>query len=408
MATPTVTRPLATPPANTSNLPGGLSMETVSRFAKWIVVGCLIAGFAALVVAVIVYWQQEQRSDSLRRKWDAVYTATKDKKRSRDSIAALETAAQDPEIYGSPVHAYVLMELGNRYFDAAVDVKHDIVERNQALDKATKLFELLATQEPFKSNPIYGPAASQDAALAYEQARNYDNAIKILSDQLAQDGMDAHYLYNPMLAQLGRVYWLRSLDEASDAEKAKETKDEANAAAKLKECDSDRENARKKLTDALRAIAKGNQTERWRENAEYIKSLVDKPGKALPDGKAPPEKVKPADPKPEETVKFESKGSTLIPTVTPEKKDAAEPKKEEKKDVPKDDKKDELKKNGKESGSIEMPPGELDGGAVPASPSGHLTFAQIQKALKEGRPAFCQCPRCVGANAIPSGARIAQ
>lgn len=36
------------------------------------------------------------------------------------------------------------------------------------------------------------------------------------------------------------------------------------------------------------------------------------------------------------------------------------------------------------------------------APSGHLTFAQIQKALKEGKMPFCQCPRCAAGNGLNS------
>lgn len=31
-----------------------------------------------------------------------------------------------------------------------------------------------------------------------------------------------------------------------------------------------------------------------------------------------------------------------------------------------------------------------------AEPAPHLSFSQIQKALKEGRTSFCNCPRCRG------------
>jgi tetratricopeptide (TPR) repeat protein len=407
-------------------------METVSRFAKWAVLGCLIAGAAALLAVVIVYYQQEQRSDSLRHKWDLVFAALKDKKRASEQVAALEKIAEDPEIKGSWVHAFILMELGRSYLEDAGNVKLYKDERNAALDKATKLFELLATNEPFKSNQTYGPAAAQNAALAYEQARKYDQAIKLLNDQLASDGMEAHYLYNPMLAQLGRNYWLRSLNEAPGS----------------KEYESDRESARKKLTDALRSITKAERPEKWRETAEYVKSLVDKPGKALPDGKAPPEKPRaaekvenkaapapvpaPGDAKAATPVPADAKAAPApVPApgdakaATPVPADAkaapapanADKKDEPKKDEPKKDekakddkdKKSELKKDGaKDSGEAEIPNLDGDPSAVPASASGHLTFAQIQKALKEGRPAFCGCPRCAGGTAVPAAARIAQ
>jgi hypothetical protein len=221
-----------------------------------------------------------------------------------------------------------------------------------------------------------------------------------------------------------------------------------NEAPGSKEYESDRESARKKLTDALRSITKAERPEKWRETAEYVKSLVDKPGKALPDGKAPPEKPRaaekvenkaapapvpaPGDAKAATPVPADAKAAPApVPApgdakaATPVPADAkaapapanADKKDEPKKDEPKKDekakddkdKKSELKKDGaKDSGEAEIPNLDGDPSAVPASASGHLTFAQIQKALKEGRPAFCGCPRCAGGTAVPAAARIAQ
>src|SRR4029077_11749221 len=54
--------------------------------------------------------------------------------------------------------------------------------------------------------------------------------------------------------------------------------------------DKDRTAAREKLADVLRQAGDQEQG-KWREQAEFIKSLLDKPGKALPEGKIPPPKT---------------------------------------------------------------------------------------------------------------------
>ncbi len=384
MAAPTVTRPLATPP-ETSN-PSGLNVEEISRWAKWIVLACVIAGAVGLVVIGVVYVGQQRRTEELRQNWDEVYTATKDKTKTNDRIQALETIA--PKVAGTPAHAYILMELGNIYFEQAVNPKKAREERTEALDKATKLYELVATNEPFKSNETFGPAATRAAAACYAQTANYDAAIKLLKDALAQPDIEKHYLYNPMVAQLGREYWLRSLAKAE----------------KKEDPEPDRKEARTQLGEALRNVGeKKEDSQGWRGEAEFIKAIIDKPGKALPDGKVPPEKAPPAPTPPpgDRKTDAEKKDDAKAPA---DAKKTEDKKPDEKKT---DEKKPDIKKDeAKKDGSIQLPNPENDP-SVPANTSGHLSFSQIQKMLKEGRPAFCNCPRCQAGSAPPAGVRMA-
>jgi tetratricopeptide (TPR) repeat protein len=376
-------------------------MEDVARWAKWVVLACVIVGVVGLITVAVLYTSQQRRTEELRQKWDEVYTATKEKTKLNDRIQALEAIA--PKIAGTPAHAYVLTELGNIYFEEATNAKKSREERAEALDKSTKLFELVATNEPFKSNPAFGPVAARSAALAYEQAGNYDAAIKLLNDALAQNDIEQHYLYNPMVAQLGREYWLRSLN------KIKENKDP----------ESDRKDAREQLSKALRSTATRDD-QGWRGEAEFIKALIDKPGKALPDGKVPPEKAPPAPaPKAEGEKKdgaqaTDTKDDAKVPADAAKTDNKTPPapaevkKTDEKKPDEKKDDKNIKKDDAKKDGSIQLPNLDSDPASVPASASGHLSFSQVQKMLKEGRPAFCNCPRCQAGNAPPAGVRMAE
>ena len=72
------------------------------------------------------------------------------------------------------------------------------------------------------------------------------------------------------------------------------------------------------------------------------------------------------------------------------------------------DKKEEPKKEEKKTSSAESSSGSsLAEENDPLVPSQHLSYAQMQQLLKQGKPAFCQCPRCVnGAKAI--GAKLSE
>lgn len=315
MAAPVVTRPPAATFHKEEAAHGLLSAATAAQWAKWVVVVLLGAGLIALLVVAIVTWQQQSRTEKARRLWDQVYEATKDKgERPEERIAALEAVAD--KVKGSITHAYVLMELAGLHFDQAVDAARSPADRAAALTKATALYKLVAASEPYASNPYFGPLAVEGEALSLEQAQDYDAAISLLEEKLPK--MESHFIYNKLSAQLARLYWLR-FQKKGDAD----TKD--------------RDLARAKYAEILRT----DETGAWREQAEYIRSLVDKNGKALPDG-TPIPPVKP--PPPPEAKKDQAKKDE--PKKEEPKKDEAK-KDEAKKEEPKKDeaKRDEPRKD---------------------------------------------------------------
>jgi hypothetical protein len=311
MAAPTVTRPARQDPSE-SESQSFLSKEKAAQWAKWAVLGTVGAGVIALIVVGIVSWTENARIERLRQNWDTLFTALKDKTTPETRFPALEGVMD--KIKGSEAHAYALMELGDLYFEQAVKPSNYPEERAAALKKATSLYLLIAAQEPYRGNPALGPLALQNAALAQEQAQDYDAAIKLIQDEMVRTDLSGHFLYNKLVAQLGRLYYLRSLKKAEAGQDAQ----------------PDRELARKTLNDALVAAGAGRADQIRRDDGEfvsqleYLKSLVDKPGKALPDGKAPPEKPAPAPEK------------AAAPADKPADKAKDEPKKDQpKKDEPK-------------------------------------------------------------------------
>lgn len=362
MAAPVVTRP---PTAVEETAPqGGLNMEAVSQWARWVVVACVVLGAVGLIAVAVVSFNDKQKTERARQNWDELFKSLKDKNKPEQVLSALEGLSE--KVVGTPTHAYVLMELGDMHFKEATNPSKSVEDRAASRKKAEAIFETVATKEPYASNPAFGPLAIDGLASSLEQAQDYDKAITLLDEHLPK--WESHFMRNKLAAQLGRLYYLRSLNKSgADAEK-------------------DRSAARDKLGDVLRQAADQERGE-WRKQAEYIKALVDKPGKALKDGVVPPAKIPVAPPvggagpaeKPDEK-KDEPAAKKDAPADTVKKED----KKDESKKV--EPKKDEKKAEPKKTGSVEPR-------ILPAAGE-HISFAQIQQALKEGRTAFCQCPRC--------------
>jgi hypothetical protein len=357
MAAPVVTRPPATVDEDSKS--GELSQD-VAKWAGLVVIGCIVLGVVGLIAVAVVTYTDRQHVQKVRDNWDTVYSALKDKTKPDDRVAALESIAE--KVKGSSAHAYVLMELGGLYLDRSQSPQRSQEEQKSALEKAVSLYSTVATSEPYASNQSFAPVAASNAALAMEQAQNYDGAIKLLEENNKK--WEAHFYHNRMAAQLGRLYYLRS-------EARKDPKDK----------EADRNAARDTLGDVLRSTSAREDQGNWREEAEYIKSLVDARGKALPAGTAIPAQKLPTPPpalnvppKVEQKKEGDAKKDDK-PATTPEKKD-------EKKDEKKEEKKTDNSKLN------------TDNNVAGISPSGHLSVAQIQQLLKQGKPAFCECPRC--------------
>ena len=423
MALPTVTRPLAT--MNEKESRGSHLVTEAVQWAKWVVLAAFIIGVVLLCALGVVTMNERKHSEQVQQEWDQVYGALKslkDEPKPEEQIAALEAAAS--KVNGTTAHAYVLVKLGNLYFEQAMKPEKFKEDRDKALDKAMKLYEVVATQEPYKSNPAFGPLAVENLALAKEQARDYNGAIDVLSKALGTGALDSHVLNYEMLAHLGRMYWLRSEQEKEQARDAKG--EEANKLNGMVE--SDRKLARSKLSDALRESATREEHSSWRQEAEYIKSLIpEKPGVAMADGKVPP--LKPAKPSMMPMPMPMPRGPGAIPKMNfnlpptnlpplgaqpliqnPQIRTTPVSKPAENKDAKKDEnpapapkKEEKADDKKKDQSSLEAAPGDIQSVELGASgPSGHLSFAQMQQALKSGKSVFCQCPRCATQQKTPS------
>lgn len=436
-----------------------------AHYVKWGILAALVLTAVGLVSSVYVTYSEKSRSERLRAEWDEYHNAIFEKKSDDDRIEALEKLADNPKVKGTTVHAYILASLAHANFEMSQSPRRKIEARADALDRAIGLNRLLATTEPFMSNPSFGPPALQNVAIGLEQkqvndpksTQYYDEAIKTLQGALYKDDskdadprkeMKASFLFDKMNAQLGRLYWLRGL-----------RKIELDPAHATTAADSDNAMALTFLKKALEAGISSVEKDRfgtdfkgsWREEAAYIKSLLDPKGRMMASGVAPAMKI-PS--KAKVSIDAAPKGATAtastatITTTTPhkfeagdmvtvegvvlagyngtfsilttptpnsfsyvvsakdlaasgggsaevkgneaKKDDVKKPDEPKKADEPKKEepKKDEPKKTGalKRSSSSD---------ALASESSQHMSYAQIQALLKAGRPALCQCPRCV-------------
>lgn len=417
MSAPTVTRPSATIVEEGAHAKPAIDWAAYARYG---LIVALVLGAAGVIGTFIVGYGEQNREAKVRGEWDVVFKGLKDKKKIEERIEAFESIAQNDKIKGTSAHGYALMQLAGLHFDLAQNAKKPQNERAAAIERAVALYDFVAKTEPFKSNPSFGPFAVRNLAMAYEQAQTsaqgtefYDKAINSLSESLYQGkgekappvaAMQSHYLFDPMRAQLGRLYWLRAQRKVAAAAKDDLDKARFYVNAALETPSSTEE--QKFMNYAQYRTGKG--TAAWRSEAAYLKSLLDTPGKLLPDGKAPAMKAeKKADEKPDASKPAEVKKDE------PKKAEAkpVEPKKDEpKKDEPK---KEEPKKEEKKAGSAPaqnapiLASRAVESDDAPTSIGEHLTYAQMQQLLKAGKPAMCLCPRC--ANGLKSiGAKLAE
>jgi hypothetical protein len=252
----------------------------------------------------------------------------------------------------------------------------------------------------------------------------YDKAIKTLKTGLYRDetkeaepigSMKTHFMFDKMNAQLGRLYWLRArAKEQGDTHKAlmyvpfalwpyyvhmqeeKRTTDKADRDMALFYL--------KKADVGIPSLEKERMGQKapWREEVTYLKALLEPPGKMLPTGIPPAmkpepkaegfwEKIKPR----AETKKEEEKAAPKAVESKP-----TENKAPEKKDEPKAGDKPAPVKEGEKKAGENKPTTDAQKipadyiADEPAAPQQHLTYAQMQALLKQGKTALCQCPRC--------------
>lgn len=271
---------------------GGLVAKLV-----FLLIGLL---FVSVIVLVVKTRNHEAAHLKDREGWDQVHLALKDAKEDKDRIAALEGVWS--KVDSSSAHPYVMMELAQEQYQMAVSEQRPAPERKKSLDRAKQIFDLLREKEG--KHPLYGGLAAEGSAACREQAGDLDGAIQVLTESVSR--YENHFLHSKLCYELGRAYWVRSLksNEAKDREEALRWVDKA-------------------IQDTQDNSSRGL---RWREEAQFIKSVLEKHGPAWTDSAPPPAKAATEQKTPAEKAP-ETKSAEEKPPAEPKKTDApADPK----------------------------------------------------------------------------------
>jgi predicted negative regulator of RcsB-dependent stress response len=314
MAAPTVTRPLASVADAETQARRGLSPDT-EKWVKRAIVAILAAGVIALIVVVATSWAESSRVSKIRSQWDVVYLAIKEvEKKTPDEKAAALKAAAD-KVPGSSAQAYALMQAGSLNFQEGRNSQKTQAQRRLSLDKALALYEEVLKNEQFKKNAAFGPLAAEHAALVHAQRRDYDAAIKTLSENMPEAD---HFLYNKLQGEMAQFYFLRATAKEAEGKDASADKEKVREKISLVRTGV----AAKKEKDPESQKSLSEYDRDFLETLGYIESKISKPGKALKDGKAPPVKAAPADDDKKEDTKKEGAADPVkpaAPVVAPNK-----------------------------------------------------------------------------------------
>ncbi len=256
----------ATPDSATG---AGQKFESITAVMPFVVIGLLALLVISVASLLVVRKMEDRRLRSARDSWDTVFLALKGKETGRERVESLEKTWD--AVRGTEAHPYVMLVLAQIHFEDALRPERPPSERSASLDRATKVFEL--ANKEFRSHVIYGALAAEGLGLAQEQAGQTDAAQTTFKQAVTE--YEQHFLFPKLCYQLGRTYWYQA--------RALEAKNEDASAP--------REEAKRWISKALQSSSESQfDRQSWRSQAKYLQSLLDSPGIALPDGKAPPRK----------------------------------------------------------------------------------------------------------------------
>jgi len=246
----------------------------------------LIAGVVVLIVLVVNHRAEEARNDKDRKAWDAVNEAIKDAKNPQELISGYESAWE--KVRESTALPYVMVELAFIHFEMAKQEERAPQERKASLAKAKQIYQ--TALESHAKHPLYGALAADGLAVCYEQEREHDEVITVLTGAVGQ--FEKHYLYTNFCYRLARAYWLRA------HVKGQELKSE------------DRQTVLRYLNVALIADESSDSYKyEWAKDAELLRSLLSKQGLAW---QGPPPPVRPK-------IEKKTEGKTDLPAEKSQK-----------------------------------------------------------------------------------------
>ncbi|MCZ7648824.1 MAG: hypothetical protein M5U26_26800 [Planctomycetota bacterium] len=254
--------------AETGSTQDANKLDSYSGIVSFVVMGLGALLIVAVIVLLVMRQVEIRRLATAQASWDEVFQALKEKDTFKERIPALEGIWD--KVKGSDAHPFVMLKLGNALFEDGLKFEKPPAERRESIEKAKKVFELVLKEYP--NNSAYGPLAAQNAGLCAEQLQDFDGALAIYTK--AATDFEDHFLYPQLCYQIARAHWLKARQSGGGVE------------------DGAREEARKWVERALKDSTDPGFGNTWRQQAEYLGSLLENLGPALPDGRIPERRVK--------------------------------------------------------------------------------------------------------------------
>lgn len=296
-------------------------LEAWSGVITWTIYGLALVLVVALVTLGVGSYQKSAHTKVVRAAWDEVFLAWKDKEdlSAQEQIAIWESLWDRKKVSGSAAHPFVAMQLAQLHFDLGLRPERRPATRRESLDRARLVYKTVREHEKWSTLPPYGALAVEGEAMALEQLSRLDEekqldhlneAVTVLNDAVGK--YERHFLFEKMCYQLGRCHWLR-------AQLLK---------ARGKDGGPDEQKALRRLSQAVSETEEQSR-HGWKQEARFLKVMLQKPGGAMPK-KLPP----PPEPRKAEDEDKDKKGKE---GETKDEKDA-DKKKDDKADAKKPDK----------------------------------------------------------------------
>jgi hypothetical protein len=255
-------------------------LEAWSGVIIWSIYGLALVLVVTLITLGVSSYYKSARTKVARAAWREVFLAWKDKEdlSAQEQIAIWEDLWDRKKVSGSTAHPYVAMQLAQLHFDLGLRPERRPAARRESLNRARLVYETVREHEAWSKLPPYGALAAEGEALALEQLSRLDEgkqldhlneAIEVLNDAVGK--YERHFLFEKMCYELGRCHWLRA----------------RLLKAKGEDASADEQKALRRLSQAVSETEEQSR-HGWKQEARFLKVLLQKPGAAMPKKLPPP------------------------------------------------------------------------------------------------------------------------
>ncbi len=275
-------------------------IEAAARYKAVLIGVPVISALSVVAVALGRIYVESVEMDAWTR-YEKALSVEGEPIKKLEAVESLLRSLESRDVF-----PFAVMHLARGYYDEAMKKPPNSPERAAMLDKA------LAWYETFNSragNHVLAPLGLEGEGLVKEEKGDLDGAIAVLSK--AHAAYATHWIAPKLFYDLGRCHYLRYLEKGRP-----EDMDEARRwLGRAREFTIEREISHPSFRGRSFPFL-------WRRDVDFLMAVISKPGPAIPDGKAPPERKKEGG-KPDESPAPAGEGKTLGAGADPSK--SAEP-----------------------------------------------------------------------------------